>query len=135
MIEALRSKMKYLRGAGKPKFSKKITAISGEPPKKKRKQDFRVSQPPAAPPPGEDEESFKRHQKFLQLELKKVNPNQTVIGDVMERTFTFRHQDIIQRAASVTETLKTYPSLRRLDQVIFTVYHVFQSDYLNYFMH
>lgn len=93
-------------------MQQKNTTTTGAPPKKKRKQDFWPSQPPIAPPPGEDEESFKRHQKFLQMEVKKVNPNQNVIDDLMERIFTFRRQDIIQKAVSVTETLKTYPSLK-----------------------
>ncbi len=45
---------------------------------------------------GEDDVSFKRHMRVLQVEFKKTNRNQAVIEDLMSRTFPFRRNAIMK---------------------------------------
>lgn len=124
MIEALRDKMKYLRNA-KPRTSKKVMRDSEnesedeKEAKRPRKEFKQFLKSPAAPlvPLGEDRASFSRHLKLLQHEECKVSPDKSVISDLTRRTFPFRRQDIQEQPQPLEELLKTYPSLKRSDQV------------------
>ena len=66
---------------------------------------------------GEDEFSNQRNQRLLIMEEKKAKPNHKVITSLMLRTFSFRRRDILDNEKPVSEILKMFPSLKRLDQV------------------
>lgn len=68
-------------------------------------------------PAGEDEHSYKRNQKLLLSEERKLNPNKQMVCVLMGRTFAFRRRDLLKNPYPITEVLKMYPSLRRIDQV------------------
>lgn len=82
---------------------------------------------PAAPliPCGEDKASHLRHVKLLQQEERKLVPNKGVVSDLMGRTYPFRRQEIEDHPLPVEELLKTYPSLKRSEQVAI---HIIQSN-------
>ena len=75
-----------------------------------------IMKPPTVPP-GEDEASFKRHNKILILESKKSRPNIAVVTPLMERTFAFRRADILANPLDVTTMFTKYPFLQNVDQV------------------
>lgn len=117
--------MKYLRNAGKPKRLRCDTEEdsshdSNEPPRKKVKKEYKqfpqfTTEPPI--PPGEDECSNSGNQKMLLMEEKKVTPNLRTISVLMARTFAFRRRSILQEPKPLKDILKTFPSLKRIDQV------------------
>lgn len=116
--------MKYLRSAGKPKPRVKnydIPEESSKPVAKKPRKEFKQFPQvfmDLTIPPGEDEASNSRNQKMLSLEEKKVHPNKSTISVLMDRTFAFRRQDIMKSVRPVKEILTTFPSLKRLEQVL-----------------
>ncbi len=75
-----------------------------------------VMKPPEIPP-GEDETSFKRHNKLLSIEYKKSKPNMAVVTSLMERTYAYRRIDILENSTDINEILSKYPFLQNLDQV------------------
>ena len=74
---------------------------------------------PEAPaiPPGEDEASWARHIKLLQLEHQNTSPDKHVVATLMSRTFAFRQRDIIEEPKPIAQILKTYPLLKKAEQV------------------
>lgn len=72
--------------------------------------------PPVAPV-GEDETSFKRHNKILVLESKKSNPNMAIVTQLMQRTFSFRRIDILNSPRDIKSIFSSYPFLQNIDQV------------------
>lgn len=91
-----------------------------EPPAKKKRIDHpQYPKSPAAPviPAGEDQASHRRHLKILQLEENKVTPNKRTVADLMARTYPFRRQEILEQPQLLEQLLKTYPSLKRPEQV------------------
>ena len=71
---------------------------------------------------GEDEMSFQRHIKVLQSENAKVHPNQHIVNELMEKTFTHRRDDILHNVYDISTLLNKYPFLSRVDQVYYNVY-------------
>lgn len=106
--------MKYLRNS-KPRTKND----SQTPPVQKKPRAHYPSQSMAhlVIPLGEDEASHSRHIKMLQLEERKVSPDKNVVADLMKRTFHFRRSEILEQPQLVQELIKTYPSLKRCDQV------------------
>ena len=119
LVEALRDKMKYLRSFGKPKKVLDSEELDIEPPTKKRKEFKQFPQTYAEPsiPAGEDEDSYRRNQKMLLSEERKINPNKKTISVLMDRTYAFRRHSMLGSPKPLKEVLKIYPSLRRLEQV------------------
>lgn len=113
--------MKYLRNSGKTKAVVKLE--EGPLAKKPRKEFKQFPQlfKEVTIPPGEDEASNIRNQKALLSEEKKYRPNKTTVSILMDRTFAFRRQDMMQSVKPVKEILSVYPSLAHLEQVL----HVF----------
>ena len=115
--------MKYLRSSGKPKpriINSTNTDESSEPVAKKPRKEFKQFPQvfkELSIPPGEDEASNSRNKKVLSLEEKKSHPNKSTISVLMDRTFTFRRQDLMKSVRPVKEILATYPSLKCLEQV------------------
>ncbi len=72
---------------------------------------------PPVVPPGEDETSFKRHNKILIMESKKTHPNLGIVNPLMERTFAFRRADILSNGGDVVTIFCKYPFLQSADQV------------------
>lgn len=89
---------------------------TGELMKHKRKNPNLILKPPQIPS-GEDDTSFKRHNKVLMLEYKKTKPNMSVVNALMERTYAFRRTDILENSCDVTTILSKYPFLQNIDQV------------------
>ena len=69
------------------------------------------------PAPGEDAVSYERHIKVLQVEYKKANRNQAVVGNLMERSFALRRQEILEKTVSIEHILVRFPFLQQADQV------------------
>ena len=70
---------------------------------------------------GEDEISFKRHNKVLIKEKSKSHPNSQVVSDLMEKTFSIRRDDIVTNSCNITQLLTKYPFLSEENQVCITV--------------
>ena len=60
---------------------------------------------------GEDEVSFQRHNKALQVEYKKARPNPQVLRELMTTTFAMRHADLFSKAYDVLSVVEKYPFL------------------------
>ena len=74
--------------------------------------------PPIKEQPGEDNFSFLQHQKRLKAEYQKRQPNLAVVNDLMERSFSMRHTDIVMKGyTGVAELFDTYPFLQDFYQV------------------
>ncbi len=123
--------MKYIRNA-KPRPTKRgrdeskdmttegLNEREEEPPTKKTQKEFKqFPRSPAAPliPPGEDKPSHLRHLKKLQREESKVTSDKRIISDLMTRTYPFRRQEILEKPQPIGQLAKTYPSIRRSEQV------------------
>ena len=109
--------MKYLRSQGKPKKPTLQALNSILKRKRVRWIISNLQKPEPRIPPGEDEHSFKRNQKMLLSEEKKLNPNIQTIAVLMERTFAFRRREIMNSLLPIKEVLQRYPSLRKFEQV------------------
>ena len=111
--------MTYLRNFGKPKrvLPDSPDAVpAAKKPKKEFKQYPQTSEIISIPA-GEDDTSNSRNQKILLSEERKSNPNKHTLSVLMDRTFAFRRIDIMKKPCHIYDTLKLYPSLKRLDQV------------------
>ena len=64
---------------------------------------------------GEDCQSVESHIKAMQTEMKKTNPNQTLIDDRMNRTFALRRSLIM--SSRIEAVLDRYPALTMNSQV------------------
>lgn len=124
LVEALGTKLTYLRNFGKPK---RVLPDSPEavPAAKKPKKEFKQypqTSEDISIPAGEDDTSNSRNQKLLLSEERKLHPNKHTVSVLMDRTFAFRRIDIMKKPCHLNETLKLYPSLKRLDQVYSSFY-------------
>ena len=125
--------MKNIRNV-KPRHKKVLENDSQEekplPVKKQKLKHFPNFPEAPAIPPGEDEASCVRHIKLLQLEHQKPSPDKHVVlehqkpspdkhvvATLMSRTFAFRRREIIEQPKPIPQILKTYPSLKKAEQV------------------
>ena len=67
---------------------------------------------------GEDERSTEKNISALQAEMKKSQPDKTVVGDKMKRTVAHRQKMCSEKPAS--EVVETFPSLKHSFFVSFT---------------
>ena len=116
----MRDKMKNICNV-KPRHKKVLENNSQEekplPVKKQKLKHFPNFPEAPAIPPGEDEASCARHIKLLQLEHQKPSPDKHVVATLMSRTFAFRRREIIEQPKPIPQILKTYPSLKKAEQV------------------
>ena len=126
MIEALRDRMKYLRGTSGRGRILKMKTSNGE--KEMPSKSICVSPPKLFPefppefPPleideGEDKVSHERHVKVLRTECQKINPNAEVKKKLMERTFTVRRTEILTNPKPVKMVLSMYSPLKEYLEV------------------
>ena len=119
---SLRDKMKYLRNAKpRPRVKHDLTVDEESLPVKKKPfkpqyPSYSMS-PEQSAPAAEDEASHLKHVKKLQLEERKVSPDRNVVADLMNRTFHLRRCEILKQPQLIQQLLKTYPSMKRCDQV------------------
>ena len=73
-----------------------------EPPKYTTKYFF---------PVGEDEHSYLENVTYLQIEAKKVNPDEFKIKSLMNKTFATRRDKIIKKNKHVAIIIKAFPCL------------------------
>ena len=108
----VRSQLKEFRTSNKPRSStiekKVVVSRTGKVPGIINS----VKQP--VPPPGEDGVSYECHTKALQAEFKKMNHNNTLNSDLMERSFVMRRMEILY---SLTTPLSRCPFLQKADKV------------------
>lgn len=78
-------------------------------------------------PPGEDDTSFKRHNKLLIMESKKSHPNMAVVSNLMDRSFALRRSDILTKSCDITTLFTKYPNKEQ-------VRNSFKYMYLNMYM-
>ena len=83
-----------------------------------------VCSPLALPeiPPGEDDVSFKRHNRILQAEWHKPKRNIMVIEELMEKTFAMRRREILSNSCNVQTLFKKFPFLQDPEQVIVVIF-------------
>lgn len=81
------------------------------------RQDFPKYPEAPAIPPGENEASCTQHIKLLQLENQKPSPDKHAVATLMSSTFAFRRREIIEQPKPIPQILKTYPSLKNVEQV------------------
>ena len=117
-MEAMKDKMKNIRNV-KPRHKKAHENEESSIPTKKQKRSMPFPRYSVAPtiPPSEDEASCVRHTKFLQLEYQKVSPDKHTINTLMDRTYPFRRQEILECPKPIQQILKVYPPLKKIDQV------------------
>jgi len=122
LVEAMKDKMKNIRNV-KPRHKRVHENEESSIPTKKRKHSTPFPRYPVVPtiPPSEDEASCVRHKKLLQLEYQKISPDKHTITTLMDRTYPFRRQDILECPKPIQEILKVYPPLKKIDQV--TIYY------------
>ena len=65
----------------------------------------------------EDNASYQRHIKMLQLESQKTSPDKRTIANLMSLTYPFRRQEILEKGMEIANILKIYPPLKKIDQV------------------
>lgn len=110
--------MTYLRNFGKPKRPRpEADEQSACKRVKKEFKQFPQVKHDHTIPCSEDESANSRHQKMLLYEEKKTNPSKQTISVLMLRTFPFRRNEIMTTPRPAKDILKSYPSLKKLDQV------------------
>ena len=72
---------------------------------------------PPVLPKSEDDASYTRHLKRLQLEGKKPSPDNCVIATLMDVTYPLRGHEILEKPKWIAEILKVYPPLKNIEQV------------------
>ena len=119
LVEAMKDKMKNIRNA-KPRHKKAHENEEISIPTKKQKFNMPFPRYPVTPtiPPSEDEASCVRHTKFLQLEYQKVSTDKHTINTLMDRTYPFRRQEILECPKPIQQILKVYPPLKKLIRFI-----------------
>lgn len=107
--------MKYIRNV-KPRNKRPSDVES--PPTKQQKMQY-LPRYPVQPkiPQSEDIASSQRHVKLIQLESKKPSPDKRTIKSLMDLTYPFRRNEILQKGMEIAEILKVYPPLKKIDQV------------------
>ena len=122
--EALKERMKCLRGTSgrKRDLQGAEASADGTPKKKKSQHQYPDSPVPPPVPHGEDRASHDRHVRMLAAEYRKLHPNPKITKDIMRRTFPFRRADIKDKAIPLTDLLKRYPPLREYAEVCVRFY-------------
>lgn len=120
-MEAMRDKMKNIRNS-KPRNMKSKSDISdmeSQPASKKPKISQCLPRFPVPPvlPASEDDASYARHIKRLQLEAKKPSPDKQVIATLMHLTYPLRRHEILEKPKPIVEILKVYAPLKKVEQV------------------
>ena len=138
LVEAMKDKMKNIRNA-KPRQKKAHENEESSILAKKQKVNLPFPRYPVVPiiPPSEDEASCARHIKFLQLEYQKVSPDKHIINSLMDRTYPFRRQEILQCPKPIQQILKVYPPITKIDQVsyIYIYTYVYRYTYTCIYVH
>lgn len=60
----------------------------------------------------EDNTSYQRHIKMLQLEAQKASPDKCTIASLMSLTYPYRRQEILEKGMEIADILKIYPPLK-----------------------
>lgn len=115
--QSLMNRFKELRRTPKERAPSSGESSKKIVPQKRKSPGLDSILKPPEIPPGEDETSFKRHNKVLQMEYKKSKPNMAVVTSLMERTYAFRRADILANPSVITEILSKYPFLQNVEQV------------------
>ena len=82
-----------------------------------------ITQTPRRPPlfsPGEDAVSLERHHNLLKAEFKRKKRNDTVVSDLMKRSFPLRRQTILEKPMNLDSM---FERLQDMDQV-YTLYEL-----------
>ena len=109
---ALKKRMAYKRKHDHCKRGKKSDA-----PYKVKKPQMPATSPAPTPGVGEDEASHKRHVTLLKAECKKQSPNKYSCCELMQRIFSLRRWELLEKPVSVDQLLSTYPALKYPDEV------------------
>ena len=94
-----------------------------------------ITQTPRRPPlftPGEDAVSLERHDNLLKAEFRKKKRNDTVVSDLMKRTFPLRRQTILEKPMNFDSMFERFPFLQDTDQV-YTLYELLNYLVVIYF--
>lgn len=115
----MRDKMKNIRNSKPRSMKSKSHMESLIPTAKKPKTSPCLPRFPVPPilPKSEDEASYARHIKRLQLEGKKLSPDKHVIATLMDVTYPWRRHEILEKPKQIIEVLKFYPPLKNIEQV------------------
>lgn len=75
------------------------------------------SLPCPQPPAGEDDISFERHTKVLQVQYGKSTRNRHIVNDLQDRTFAMRRKEILEKAMYLDSIFEKFPFLQEADEV------------------
>lgn len=112
----MRDKIKNIRNSKPRSMKSKSHMESLTPTAKKPRTSPCLPRFPVPPtlPKSEDEASYARHIKRLQLEGKKLLPDKHVITTLMDVTYPLRRQEILEKSKRIIEMLKVYPPLKNI---------------------
>ena len=113
----MRERMAYKR---KPDGCKR--GRKSDVPYKVKKPQMPATSPAPIPGIGEDEASHMRHVTLLKAECKKNNLNKHACRELMQRTFAFRRQELLEKPISVNQLMSIYPALKYPIEVSHKVY-------------
>uniref|UniRef100_A0A1X7TXL7 Uncharacterized protein n=1 Tax=Amphimedon queenslandica TaxID=400682 RepID=A0A1X7TXL7_AMPQE len=117
IVEELKSHFKEFRRSSNPSPCSSSDNTTTSRPRKNPGITYSTETPVV--PEGEDEFSFKLHQRTLQAEYQKKNPNVGVVYRLMELSFSMRRIDIIEKGYSgVNALFCEYPFLQEYDHLI-----------------
>ena len=115
----MRDKMKNIRNSKPRSIKSKAHQESLIPAAKKPKISPCLPRFPVPPvlPKSEDDASYTRHLKRLQLEGKRQSPDKHVVATLMDVTYPLRRHEILEKPKRIAEVLKVYPPLKNIKQV------------------
>ena len=112
----MRDKIKNIRNSKPRSMKSKAHLESLIPAAKKPKTSPCLPRFPVPPvlPKSEDDASYTRHLKRLQLEGKKPSPDKHVVTTLMDVTYPLRRHEILEKPKRIP---KIYPPLKNIEQV------------------
>ena len=119
----MRDKMKNIRNSKTRSTKIKHDMESLIPAAKKQNSTQCLPRFPVPPvlPASEDDASYARHIKRLQLEWKKPSPDRHTISTLMDLTYPLRHKEIVEKPQQIVEILKVYAPLKKIEEVCYTI--------------
>lgn len=116
----LRKTKKTLGTKGTPTQQTTSEQSAAAPPAVKKHKAADVPQLPE----GETRETCEEHRSNLAKEMsKKTNRNMLLIKNLMEITYPYRRQNLLENPIRVDDILQEYPALQLVSEVCNTVWH------------
>ena len=96
--------------------AKKANSATQAIAKKERPKRPAISQTLIEIPPGEDQTSFDRHNRLLEIEFTRARRNESTVKELMKFSYAMRRNDILENGHTIN-VLEKYPFLQTLEHV------------------